>query len=255
MDQELKKAGFEPIETDIQPRLILALDGKEKSGKTHFSLTAPDPIAYFAIDMGHEGVVRKFVDGEVASKIILRADKQIKVPDISVYDKKTDSLKIDATAAWEKMRSAYKAACESPTIKTVIVDTATEMWELLRLARLGKVAQVKPQHYGPVNAEMRGVVRDAYDSNKNVILIHKLKKEYKSDSWSGKYERAGFSDMGYMVQVNATMTYDGDDFVCTVTDCRQNTSVRGMEFEGDPMCSFPFLGASVFPGTSLDQWE
>jgi hypothetical protein len=144
MDKDLKAAGFEPIETTIQPRLILALDGKEKSGKTHFSLTAPDPIAYFAIDMGHEGVVRKFVDGEVASKIILRADKKIKVPDISVYDKKTDSLKIDATAAWEKMRNAYKAACASPDIKTVVVDTATEMWELLRLARLGKVAQVKP---------------------------------------------------------------------------------------------------------------
>jgi hypothetical protein len=62
--------------------------------------------------------------------------------------------------------------------------------------------------------------------------------------------------MAYMVQVNATMECDKDgEFCCTVTDCRQNTAVRGMEFEGDPMCSFPFLGASVFTDTDLSDWE
>jgi hypothetical protein len=255
MEKELKAAGFEPIETDVQPRLIIALDGQEKCGKTHFSLTAPDPIAYFAIDLGHEGVVRKFTNGEVAEKTILRADKAIKIPDTVRFNKKQDTIKIDAEDAWDKMRKAYKAACQSSSIRTIVVDTATEMWELIRLARLGKLSQVKPQHYGPVNAEMRGVIRDAYNSNKNVILIHKMKKEYKKEQWSGKYERAGFSDMGYLVQVNATMECDKDgDFSCTINDCRQNTSVRGMVFE-DMMCSFPFVAASIFPETKLEMWE
>ena len=36
---------------------------------------------------------------------------------------------------------------------TVVMDTASEAHELSRLAAFGKLTQVMPHHYGPVNAE------------------------------------------------------------------------------------------------------
>jgi hypothetical protein len=47
---------------DVLPRLLMAIDGPQKGGKTHFALTAPGPIGILNIDNGLEGVVEKFYD-------------------------------------------------------------------------------------------------------------------------------------------------------------------------------------------------
>ncbi len=38
---------FKPKKADPQKRLIIQVEGHEKTGKTHFALSAPGPIAYF----------------------------------------------------------------------------------------------------------------------------------------------------------------------------------------------------------------
>ncbi len=50
-------------------------------------------------------------------------------------------------------------ALESKEIKSIVIDTASEAWELVRLARFGKLTQVMPQHYGPVNTEFRDMIK------------------------------------------------------------------------------------------------
>ena len=41
-------------------RMVVALDGLEKMGKTSWALTAPGPIALQNLDIGAEGVIQKF---------------------------------------------------------------------------------------------------------------------------------------------------------------------------------------------------
>lgn len=224
--------GFEKADKSIQRKLILSVEGQEKEGKTHFGLTAPGPIAFFDMDIGTEGVVQKFLDEkEVWTKR---------------YDFKDVMNQDHWVVTWEEFKTDYKATVRARTIGTVIVDTMTEAWELARLARFGRIEQVKPHHYGPVNAEFRDLIRNAYDGMTHVILIHKMKGEYVNDKYTGRRVRAGFSDMGFLVQMSVRVWRDEDGFHLRILDSRHDADLVGMELAG-PMLNFETLLELVIP--------
>ena len=177
------------------------------------------------------------------------------------------------------MKDSILAMIRNTKIRTLIIDTATEAWELCRLAEFGKLTQVMPHHYTTVNSEFKALIKAADENIRlNSIWIHKKKKEYKTgssgkDSWSGKWERAGFGDMAFLVDVNlehffqpqgATvsgpdgnpMVLDEGRFGIRVLDSRYNMlSVVGQEFVKEES-SFEQLGYSLFPETfGTDAWR
>ena len=247
-------AGFTEANGEEVLRLILNIEGQEKEGKTHFALTAPGPIALIDMDIGLEGVVSKF-------------NKQKKIY-VASFNYRESTSPEEWDKMWIKMRTAFLDALASKTIRSLICDTGTEVWELLRMARFGKLSQVKPHNYAPVNAEFRDLIRKAYDSDKNLLLIHKQKKEYVNEQWSGNWERAGFGDVGYAVQANIISwritsldetygkgredAYKG--FGITVRDCRQRAELAGEEIL-EPLNTFPQLAVQVFPETEVEFWE
>ncbi len=239
----MEKAGFTKADDTITPRLIMSVSGLEKQGKTHFGLTAPGPIAVFDTDVGDEGVVHKF------------AGKEIYTIDIGVPAEEESE---EADEIWGKFRKGYYAALEDESVRTLVMDTATELWELLRLARFGKLTQVMPYQYGPVNAEYRRLLRDSYKYDKNVILLHKMKAKYVNDKRTAEYERAGFNDTGFLVQLNAQVwrygVEDGGEFVITINDSRHNPDLIGEALEG-LMCNFQTLAMMVMPEVDGDVWE
>lgn len=242
--------GFDEAKKDKDPkRLIIGVDGKERTGKTTFGLSAPGPIAFFPLDPGREGVLEKCLDNK---KVYLPRSN---TGGIETYNYRDATNQAEWTAIWERLKASWIVAMESKEIKTLVVDTATEMWELIRLARFGKLLQVMPHHYGPVNAEFRNLIKKVYDTEKNLILIHKLKDEYVNDKNTGRMKRAGFGDTGYLVQINLTLWWNQENgFGMTVKDCRQNMEIAGMELTGE-MSNFPFLASMVYPNTSLEEWE
>lgn len=230
-------------------RLICAVDGLEKCGKTHFALSAPHPMVYFDVDIGTEGVIDTIQRPDFYYKHI-ELDVPTNAPQGHIQEK---ALKL-----WKEFRTMYDGAIAIKP-RTIVVDTATEAYDILRLAAFGKLTQVKAHHYGPVNAEFRDLIRTAYDSEVNLILIHRLKPEYVDDKATGALRRAGFGETGFMVQVNATLSKDiklrtEDKFKMLVTDCRQNTMLEGEVFEGG-MVSFPMLAMSVFPDSDPGDWS
>lgn len=239
--------GFNKVSAKETPRLIVAIDGREKHGKTHFSLTAPGPIALFNMDMGLEGVIRNDDSFGFKRKVW---EKKYRLVDKNDADR--------AKKCWSEIASDYTDAVDDKDVRTICIDTATEMWEILRIARFGRLTQVMPFQYGPVNAEYRELIRQAYASDKNLILIHKLKDEYVNDKRTGKQERAGFSDTKYLVQANLTAWRDdstsgADRWNVEVSDCRQNMDIAGMDLQG-VMCNFWTLGMLVFPDTNPEYW-
>ena len=240
---KMQKSGFtDAKDKTIQPRLIIALSGLEKQGKTHFALTAPGPIAMYSTDIGEEGVVEKFPKKDVY---------------IMTIDKVDEDAAEQAPVEYDRFRKSYNSMLREKEVRSIVFDTATEIWELLRMARVGKLTQVMPYQYGPVNAEYRALIRDAYKHDKNLILLHKMKPQYLNDKRTGEYERSGFSDTGFLVQVNAQIyryaPEDGGEFVLWVKDCRQNEALAGVEMV-QSNCNFQSLAIQTLPMVDPTNW-
>jgi len=229
---QLKAMGFSDDYVPPPKRLIVCLSGREKVGKTHFALTAPDPIFFINVDLGTEGVVNKFQE----------QGKQIYVYDVRV----PRLVGVDVYAPmWENLKTVFQKVYRMQR-GSVVVDTDTEVYELARLAKFGKLSQVMPQNYTEVNNEYREILRLAYDSPMNSIFIHKMKPLYINNARTKDYTPAGFGDMEYNSQVNLLLYRDDGDeedepeFSCYIKDCRWNASVNGRLLSG-PMCDFNFL--------------
>lgn len=259
MQGHLTGTGFDATPEIIRPRLILSVEGMEKSGKTHFAMTAPGPVAYQSIDIGTEGVVQKFT-----GKPMMTANYAIP----SSLDKGNPALVMQAVSViWANFVRDYKAALFSGA-RTIVWDTATEVWEFCRMARLGKLTQIMPQQYGPVNAEFRDLVRLAFESNCNLIMLHKAKDEYETlqtaqgerSRRTGQKKRAGFSEIGFLVQATLKTRYYPRNpqqppvdpatgrptygFVVEVMESRMNPDAMGTMWPG---ADFPFIASLLCP--------
>ena len=236
-NESFESHGFAAVTQQITQRLIIALSGLEKTGKSHFAFTAPGPIAYLSLDFGDEGVIQKFA----TKKPILK--KEYKVPTIR-RSKNRDDAMTEAEKVWEEFKDDYLFSLEN--CRTVIVDTETEVYELIRLAKFGKLEQVKSHHYGPVYRELKEVlIKAAYESDANVILLQRLKKAYANDKWTGEYEASGYSGIPFDVQVNCRTFIDNEGaFALYIDNCRQNATLRGQTITG-PMLEFKYLAQLV----------
>lgn len=252
----LKGGKFIPADDAILPRLIAAVAAREKQGKTHFMLTAPDPIAIFNVDTGLEGVVHKF----------LHQGKTIIVYNIPKPDPLAKAIEKAAGKVWDELVEAYQQVLGVRDIRSVVFDTATEVWEILRLAFFGKLTQIMPHHYVACNTEFKKFLDMAYNSDKNLLLGQKMKAEYVNDKRTGEYEMAGFGDTPYRVQavlnpfrVDAPMKIDDDtvlqkgDFGIKIFESRHNPAVNGEILYGE-MASFPFVASMIIEGTSPDMY-
>jgi hypothetical protein len=253
----LDGTSFQLATPEQRRRMIASVEGDFGCGKTAWGLSAPAPIAFFKLDLNAEWTISQFA----ASKTIYKTDVVVPSAD-------GDNAKNAAKTVLAQFLKDYERAVHSTLIRSVIIDTATELWELIRLAYFGKLTQVPPHFYTEANNAFRSVIRDAYDSDKNLILVHRLKDVWEDvtdnqgrlkSRKTGRKERAGFGELGFAVQVMVETTFDAEDraspFKVRVIKCTQNPLITNRSYEqvGDMrMNSFPFLAADVFPGTDVD---
>jgi hypothetical protein len=252
---ELKKlAGFgfdtapgRQLTINKHRRLIMSACAPEKAGKTRFGLSTPKPIMYLNFD-------RKIEQTVLDSLGISESDLYIKEVRVDAEVAQDEHKRI-----WGEVRDAFLWALhESRDIRSIVVDTETEMWELARISEFGQLTQVMPYQYTQLNAMYKYLLDQCDQCDKNVILLRKLRKEYKNDKWSGRYEVSGFGKAKDIVQVNAEMyreeDEDGQDVF--ILEILNNGLIAGMNhqtFSGE-MCSFPWV-AAMLTGTTPDEWE
>jgi len=283
LTQRLTAAGFTVPTGESIPRIVGCSEAREKAGKTEFAIGGtldnsglPDPLAVISVDTGTKDIVDRAVrKGRRITMLQIKAPKELG--------------KSDAEAEWEKCREAIYAVLETPTIRSLVIDTASELWELLRMAEFGKLTQVKSHHYGPVNDKMRNLVKRCFDRPElNSWWIHKVKKQYKggdsgdTGNWTGQYERAGFADLGFLADVCITQyksiakvdangdpdirgEYEQKIFGLRVIDSRfEQDKIGGMVLESkfgqgaNPdtnTCDFVTLATSCWPGTNAAYWR
>lgn len=283
----------------VPKRLVLAVDGLDKHGKTRFALSAPKPLVYLDFDIGKEGVLQKeanFENGILTCKPFAFMPSEIawEIDDETVRSKKVMEK---AEPELTRFRETYLAAVRKPLLKvngkplparTLVIDTGTEAWELLRLCHLGKLTKVMAHHYTEVNSMMRDLVRAAFESHVNVIWLHKLKAEWKDNAEgkgrkTGTLERGGFEGMSYLVQANVivyrvpanqteikTLTWKSGEglfsipldprgendlgFRLVVGNSRHDPSLEGLMLSNDQI-TFRELAQIMLPSTTEADWR
>lgn len=248
--------GFVPVPEESPKNLIVAISGHDKTGKTHFCMTAPDPIVVFSLDLGLRSMVEKF---KKAGKKIYHKEY---VLDLAV-DAGPDDTQKEAKVIWDQMRSDFE---QIPTLnpRTVVVDSATEMWEIARLAAFGSLLQIQPWFYPKLNTIFRRVLRVAdrhpevnfiYTQKMAEIWDEKVDSHGKRQSYNtGEHKPAGFKDMKYVAQVNVQTFKEGGRFGLEVTNCRQEGELEGLRLIGK-QANFAGLATSVFPDADPATWE
>jgi hypothetical protein len=233
--------GFTRAASTVKRRLILSLEALEGCGKTRFTLTAPAPIAFINFDYGLEGVIEPF-----------QQEKPIYVATVKL-DFTGERGKIMEAAEKElaKVETNYQTALKQA--RTIVIDTGSELWELLRLAAFGKLDKVMPHQYAEVNQAMTRLIKLAYDSEANLLITHRLKEQWINDKRTGLYEFAGMKDIPFLVQAHARMWTDEQGYHLKVGKCRQNASVVGLELVNE-MITFPTLAQFVFPDSDEKDW-
>lgn len=253
--------GFHTLSATSRPkyRMIMSIEGETKQGKNHFSFTAPGRIGFHSFDHGDEGMIEKFLKGQRGLRRvdIDKAEYRVNVPpdaDVQTTSKACDPI-------WQAFRTNYQIGLGK--YRTTVVDTGTDVYELVRMAYFGKLQQVMPHHYAPVNTEMKELFRSAYSSDSNVIFIHRVKDEYENKKGkdgketsfkTGRRIMAGYRETPYETQVHLRCFRDAEGFKAEIITCRQNPDIEGMELTGD-MCSFPALGQLVYPDSTEKDWQ
>ncbi len=220
--EQLKQLGFNAQLPPTPQRLIVDIAGPEKSGKSHLALTGIEPIIYFSIDKGTEGVVEKFQ----------QSGKQVLVYEIR-YPIGKD--KADYTPIWAAFRQALDAALTVGE-GTIVFDTWSEIYELARLAHFGRLVSVPPTQYPQCYPDLRMILDDIYSTRMSAALLTKMMPAFESRIM----EKKGFNETKFKVQtsvsvgMNMVVENEGElakpVWSLKVDECRQNAGMTGMTF-------------------------
>lgn len=230
----------------------MSADGLPKTGKTRFICTLPAPLVIHNFNFGLKGVIDPFI---AEGKEIYQEDYEIQLSKLpgAAFTELGDAAK----RAWDRFARSFTESLRQ--MRSVAVDMGGEAWDVLRLARLGKLTQVLPVQYTAVNAEFRQLIQEAVRSKANVVFLHKLKPEYKNDVKTNNFERAGFGDIGFDMELVLRTSRDYsktgvDQFSAKIEECRANFNASGKEFRGGDV-TFANIAVAVYPGTKVEDWQ
>ena len=205
--------------------MLIAISGESNSGKTHFCLSAPEPIEFFDFDGGVLDLLGKFPNKDIRLHQFL----------VDVWGKEA------VTPLWEKFLVEYKASLVGDA-ETIIVDTATQLWEVLRSAHFERVqkgspkerVKLQPIEYAEPNSIMRSVIMAPKTNNKNLILAH-----YTREVWDSEGKKTGMIEPDQSKHttglVDLALQFEskrikptGLKTVITISKCRQDRDLVGV---------------------------
>lgn len=219
----------------LVPNLIVSISGDPKSGKTFLSLTFPDPIKVFSFDRGTKFIAEtKF------------ADKKIDITEISLPIIETEN-QAWASEPWHNFLKEYKEDVASGKYNTIVLDTATVVWQMCHQAvteerERQKLAEVK--YYEP-NLRMSALFSRASIAGINLVTIQYLTERYEEGKATGELKIDGWKRTGGNADILLEMrslTRGKGDSAKTVME----TMIRACRFDRD-------LVGKTFIDTTYDE--
>jgi len=260
-------------------KLALGIFGEQGSGKTRFGITAPDPIGIIPLDRKSRATVKR-ISEELGKKVVMpvhdfvRTENPMKMAMLkptcgqSVDIKLTDAAPRYCCAIhyyrWHvnRIKSAAYTLYNNPGIRSIMIDTGTQLWEDILFAHFGRSERVMPRDRGPANQEMIEFLNCL--SGKHLIITHKAREIWRNDKPTGRFDWAGFPHLGYHTNVIAEMVCDetkaeGTEgrFYLNMHLCQDNPDIQGpggKKLLMDEQINFQTLAYSIYPDQDPDQW-
>lgn len=264
---------------------ILSIEGLDATGKSRLACEASiaGPVAYYSTDGGVNRVLKPYRDlgrqilvGSFEYSVPKFVPKKQGGPEGDWWVKKSQELMKDVYSPY--LDSINEAAEEDSGIRVIVMDTATEFWDLAQLANFGKLVQNNSLMYGPVHTEFRGPIRKAKANGKIVILIHHLKDVYKDEpdkqdptktrsvKIEGRYHRQGNAKIHYLCDSlirthyteGSTIKRGGKDIVLEprweveFLRPKMNMDLQGQRLDTP---DFPTLMSLLAPNADASCWE
>ena len=248
---------FEEVDRSDSYAIIWASEGTGGSGKTHFLLSAPEPIA---VHLFEPGGLRGLVKNDLFKKKDIRVIQYNFNPGKLSEDDRPKAAQDALDEFLENQAVALKNA------RTIGWDKEDHVWEMLRYARLEAVSD-RPANYYELNLEYRGWFHDAEMAGVNLGVIRGMKEKWGKTGTNregktqfgslGELEPRGQKEVPELVQVVLRHRWDAEqkDFMVKIHEkCRVGPAkdLIGEEYSG---LDFPMLGELLYPETEgTDVW-
>lgn len=223
-------AGFEdiPISVGRPKRLIVSDWGREKSGKTHFALSFPEPIYVFDFDRRLDNPARDYPDKQMYRK-------QYRDPTLGTIQ---DHEKI-YNEFLKDLRTVVKGIGYQGTI---VIDTHTAVWQVIQSTYVEKIRQQKLEDgkkfmtfdYALANRHFTEVIETIKDNDSiNCVLIGKAQDAYNSQGApSGEYKPQQNKDVPFLVDMIIRCERDGAKYQCVIEESGCKSAVPGLSMAG-----------------------
>ena len=215
---EFKKLG------DAQDKrgLKIGLYGDFATGKTHFCLTAPEPIYIIDTEMGSAPLAHLF------------PDKDIRVLDVAERD---------GTKSYQKIIEAVEFISKQEKVGTVILDSITDLWEFSQEYAKVNIFKIKPEDrlkqqwdWGQINKVYMKVQMHLLKIDCNLILTAREAEVFAGAGQPTSQVKPKWQKTtGFWVDIVIHNVKKFDKmgkttFSSTVEKCRQNGNTQGKPF-------------------------
>lgn len=167
---------------EITPNLLVSITGDPKTGKTHLSMTFPEPMVIYSFDRGAELPRKRFAQRNITIRSLL--------PPVNPSTKPIE----DEKKLLEVFDETYKDDLASGQFETFVIDPASILWELIWHTQQYAEGDEKliARKYGEPNARMKSYLDRAAIAGVNLVLIHYLKEIYVGEKPTGEFKMDGF---------------------------------------------------------------
>lgn len=245
---------------DERYNIVWASQGAGGSGKSHFLLTAPDPIAVFLFDpAGLKGLVRNPLFKKKDVKVI---DYTAEV-DLAQYTSDEDRAKAAADGL-QRFEEDWGVALKKA--RTIGWDKEDYVWEMLRYAMLEAVSG-KPASYYELNMKYRAWFSQAEGAGVNFGVLRGMKERWgtrvnrtsgkEQPFATGEMDPRGMKEVPELVQVSLAHFWDEDtrSFKVKIMEkCRLGNAVELINTEHTNL-TFEDLAIQLYPDTDPDVWS
>lgn len=213
--------------TRTRPKLptpVIGITGFEGSGKTRFAVSCAKPAIVISTDTNTETTIRDIL-GLDDTDIVLH---QTSMPALAFEDR--DDVKEEGEAKWEEIRdflAPYLKVDEDERPKALVLDTASDVFDIRVLGEFGKRDQIPPEVrrnlMGRCNTSYKGIVQAFKDRGIMVVLVHRAKEKWidatqrtqrgledirKKLEGPFDMEREGWKGTGFITSVEINLAFD-----------------------------------------------
>jgi hypothetical protein len=253
-------ARFRPVEKDTSPGVVIEFTGLPGTGKTDLALRAPGPLVHFGFD--YHGARRP------AGRLVTTyPDKMAKVSTRTYALSPRDRKKEADDVASEQTRNEvlipflddFEFAVENG-VRSIVIDTLDLFKQAQVISRFGKLESNPQLGYGEINAETAKIIHTARQAEMVVILITRMKEEYKEvllpsgkkgSQATGKFVKSSNVATTHAVDAWVETFVDGGVFKVRIMDAKTNKPANGQVLTNP---EFHDVAMLVKPDVDPDQW-